>query len=415
MLLPADEQNILLPEPDRIMVKGGVPLRGDVTLSGCKNGALPILAATLLVEDEVVLENVPQISDIDKMIQLIAYLGAKVERTGHTVRVNASHLTTAQADRDLVAAMRASFDVVGPLLARFGHARIPLPGGCAIGNRPVDYVIDALQNLGVQATEQTDEVLFSTPDGLHGGTVTLNPVYRPVRATFIVAMAATLAKGRTIIENASPDPEVESFCQFLQATGVHIEGAGTDRLVIDGCRRLQGCAHAILPDRIEAGTYLLAAAATRGEVRVGPIAPGTLGALLGKLEEMGLQVEQGRDWASVAYRARPVGATVYTSPYPGFPTDIQPPMVVLMCLAQGNSAITEGIYDGRLTYINELRRMGAQVKLENSRQALITGVDELQGRNVEGADMRASAALVIAALAAQGESLVTGRHYILRG
>ncbi|MHB9023870.1 MAG: UDP-N-acetylglucosamine 1-carboxyvinyltransferase [Armatimonadota bacterium] len=404
-----------MPEPDRLMVKGGVPLCGEVTPSGCKNGALPILAATLLVEDALVLQNVPEISDIDKMIQLVAYLGARVERDGHTVRVNATHLATAQADRDLVAAMRASFDVVGPLLARFGHARIPLPGGCAIGSRPVDYVIEALHTLGVQAVEQTDEVLFSTPEGLHGGTVTLDPVYRSPRATFIVTMAATLADGRTIIENASADPEVENFCHFLQAAGARIEGIGTDRLIIDGCRRLHGCTHAVLPDRIEAGTYLLAAAATRGEVRVNAINPATLGALLEKLDEMGLQVNRGDTWASVAYQSRPNGATVYTSAYPGFPTDIQPPMVVLMCLAQGNSTMHEAIYDGRLTYVNELRRMGAQVKLENSRQAIITGVEELHGRNVEGADMRAGAALVIAALAAQGESLVSGRHYILRG
>ena len=401
--------------PDRYLIAGGVPLTGEVTLSGSKNGALPILAATLLVEGEVILHNVPQITDIEKMCQLISLLGAKVERRGRTVRVNAAELTSARADRDLTAAMRASFYVVSPLLARLRRAEVPLPGGCSIGSRPVDYVIEALQHLGVQAEERTDEVICTTPKGLQGATVTLDPIYRSPGATFNLAMAASLADGRTIIENASSDPEVEGFCRFLQAAGATIEGAGGNRLVIEGREHLHGCEHTIVSDRIEAGTFLLGGAVTGGSVRVAPIKPAHLGALLDKLEEMGLAVLRERDAVTVRVETRPRGATVYTTAFPGFPTDLQPPMVVLQCLAEGRSMMNETIYDGRLTYVHQLRRMGAQLKLENSQQAVIEGVEALEGREVEGADMRASAALVLAALAAHGESVVDGRHYIRRG
>lgn len=400
---------------DSLQITGGIALRGAITLSGSKNGALPILAASLLVEDEVILHNVPQITDIEKMCQLMGLLGADVVREGHLVRINASRLSNPRADRDLVAAMRASFYVTGPLLARLGHAEVPLPGGCAIGSRPVDYVIKALQQLGVQAEEQTDVVICTAPAGLQGNTITLDPVYRSPGATFNLAMAAALARGRTIIENASSDPEVESFCQFLQAAGACIDGVGTDRLVIEGRERLHGCAHTIISDRIEAGTYLIAGAATCGEVRVSPIKPAYLEALLDRLEEMGLDVLREEDAITVRCNGRPSGVTVYTAAFPGFPTDLQPPMVVLMCLAEGRSSMNERIYDGRLNYVHELRRMGAQVKLVSSQEAVIEGVDHLTGRDVEGADMRAGIALVIAALAAQGESRVSGRHYIIRG
>jgi UDP-N-acetylglucosamine 1-carboxyvinyltransferase len=401
---------------DHLIITGGKPLRGEVVLNGSKNGALPILAATLLIADEVVLHNVPRISDIEKMCQLMTLLGAVVELDGDTVRVNASNLTTCRADRDLTAAMRASFYVVGPLLARLHRAEVPLPGGCAIGSRPVDYVIRALRQLGVQADEQTDVVVCTTPDeGLQGATVTLDPIYRSPGATFNLAMAATLANGRTIIENASSDPEVENFCRFLQAAGATVDGIGTTRLTIDGRPSLHGCEHTIISDRIEAGTFLLAGAATGGQIRVGPLKPSYLGALLDKLEEMGVSVLREREAVSVRGEGRPRATTVYTTAYPGFPTDLQPPMVVLMCLADGRSVMNETIYDGRLTYVNELRRMGAQVKLATSQQAVIEGVEALEGRRVEGADMRAGAALVIAALAANGESTVQGRHFILRG
>jgi UDP-N-acetylglucosamine 1-carboxyvinyltransferase len=377
---------------------------------------LPILAATLLIEGEVVLHNVPLISDIEKMCQMLSLLGARVDREGDIVRINATTLTTQRADRDLTAAMRASFDVVAALLARLQRAEVPFPGGCAIGSRPVDYVIKALEALGVRTEEQTDVVICTAPDGLRGATVTLDPVYRSPRATFTVAMAAALAQGRTIIENASADPEVENFCRFLQAAGATIDGAGTTRLVIEGHNHLHGCEQTIMSDRIEAGTYLIAAAATRGEIRVSPIKPIYIESLLEKLEEMGgLTILRERDAVTVRYETRPSGTTVYTMPFPGFPTDLQPAMVVLMCLATGRSAMYERIYDRRLNYVNELRRMGAQVKLVNNQQAAIEGSETLQGRNVEGADMRGGAALVVAALAAEGESFIAGRHYIIRG
>ena len=400
---------------DHLSITGGRPLNGEIFLNGSKNGALPILAAALLIEDDVVLHNVPQISDIEKMCQLVSLLGGVVERTGDTVKVNCANLTSCRADRDLTAAMRASFYVVGPLLARLRRAEVPLPGGCAIGSRPVDYVIHALQLLGVQAEEQTDVVVCSTPDGLHGATVTLDPTYRSPGATFNLAMAATLASGRTIIENASSDPEVENFCRFLQAAGASIDGIGTTRLIIDGRSHLHGCEHTILSDRIEAGTFLIAGAVTGGQVRVTPLKPEYLGSLLDKFEEMGVAVMRERDAITVRSDGRLRATTVYTTAYPGFPTDLQPPMVVLMCLAEGRSVMNETIYDGRLNYVHELRRMGALVKLETSQQAVIEGVPSLAGRKVEGADMRASAALVVAALGAEGESCVNGRRYILRG
>ncbi len=228
-------------------------------------------------------------------------------------------------------------------------------------------------------------------------------------------MAACLANGRTIIENASADPEVESFCRFLQAAGASIEGAGSTRLVIDGCRHLHACEHTIIGDRIEAGTFLIAAAATQGSVRVAPIAPAYLSALLDKFTEMGIAVRCDDDSITIRSTGQPLSTTIYTSPFPGFPTDLQPPMVLLLCLAQGRSIMNETIYDGRLNYVNELRRMGAQVKLLSSQQAEIEGVDSLAGRHVEAVDMRAGAALTIAALAANGESTVAGHHYIRRG
>ncbi len=400
---------------DRLHIRGGRPLTGEVVLNGSKNGALPILAAALLVEEPVQLHNVPQISDIEKMCELLRGQGAVVTRDGDTLRLDAAALSGAAIDRDLAAAMRGSFYLLGPLLARRRRAEIPLPGGCAIGSRPVDYVIRALEGLGVVTEERTDVVVCTAPDGLHGATITLDPVYRSPGATFNVAMAAALAEGRTVIENASSDPEVENFCRFLQAAGVGIEGEGTTRLVIEGQKRLHRCAHTILSDRIEAGTFLIAAAATRGEVRVHPLRPAYLDSLLDKLEEMGVTVLRERDAITVRGDARPTGATVYTMPYPGFPTDLQPPMVVLMCLAEGRSEMRETIYDGRLSFVHELRRMGAQVKLASGQHAMIEGVDALRGRSMEGKDMRAGAALVVAALAAEGDSYIAGRHYIVRG
>jgi UDP-N-acetylglucosamine 1-carboxyvinyltransferase len=398
-----------------VRIVGGTPLRGEVVLNGSKNGALPILAASLLVEGEVVLHNVPQISDIDKMCQLMRLLGAQVVQEGDIVRVDATTLTTSSADRDLAAAMRASHYVLAPLLARLGHAEVPLPGGCAIGSRPVDYIIKALKQMDIPVEEQMDVMVGSVPNGLRGGTVTLDPTYRSPGATYDVAMAAVLAEGQTIIENASSDPEVENFCRFLQAAGAVIDRPTPDRIVIDGVKCLHGCEHIVICDRIEAGTYLMAGAATKGEVRVTPIKPEYLEVVLEKLEEMGLMVLREKDAITVRYVGRMRGTTVFTRPYPAFPTDLQSPMVVLMCLAEGRSVMTETIYDGRLAFVHELRRMGAQVKLASGKEAIIEGVETLEGRAMEGTDMRAGAALVIAALAAQGESTVMGRKYINRG
>lgn len=401
---------------DVIRITGGTPLRGELSLSASKNGTLPLLAAALLVKDDVILHNVPQITDVMRMLQLLEMLGATVERDGNSVRINATHLNEDPPDRELVASMRASFWVIGPLLARLGHAELPLPGGCAIGSRPVDYIINALCSFNIEAIEEVDVVKCQAKGRLQGAKITLDPAYKAVAATFIPTMTACLAEGRTVIENASADPETEQLAAFLTKIGAHIEGAGTHHLVIDGREELHGCEFAIeLTDRIEAGTYLIAGAATRGSVRVSPIRPLHLAALLQKLEEMGLRVEREEHAVTVTYVERPRGVTVYTAPFPGFPTDLQSPMVALMSLAEGRSEMYESIYDGRLGYVHELRRMGAQVKLENSRHVVIEGVESLQGRDLEGADMRAGAALVVAALAADGTSTVANRKYIIRG
>lgn len=396
-------------------VIGGVPLNGEVQLSGSKNCALPILAAALLVDDIVVLKNVPKISDISTICKMISLLGAKIAWQGNTLTIDARKLTSTMPDRDLSVAIRASYYLIAPLLARLHKAEVPIPGGCYIGSRPIDYVITALRQLGVHAEEQIDLVICHASNGLHGAQITLDPKYRSPGATFTAVMAAVLAKGRSIIDNASADPDVENFCHFLCAAGASIEGIGSTRLTIEGKEKLHGCEHEIISDRIEAGTYLIAAAATHGEVRVTPIKPRYIESLLAILEKMGAAVIREENAVTVRYEKRLQGCTVYTEPFPGFPTDMQPMMVVLMCLAAGNSEMHEAIYDGRLNYVRDLRGMGAMAKLEGNHQVIIEGVEKLHCGNPNGADMRAGVALIIAALAAEGESRVNGRKFVARG
>jgi UDP-N-acetylglucosamine 1-carboxyvinyltransferase len=399
---------------DALIINGGRPLRGTVRLSGSKNGALPVLAATLLMDGEVVLYNVPLIEDVYTMVDLLRALGLRAEiKPSGVVIVRSRGPESSLAPLELVQRMRASFYVAGPLLARLGRAEVPLPGGCKIGTRPIDYVVDALGTLGVEA-EVDHGYVRARAGRLRGGTVYLDARYRSPGATFNVAMAACLAEGTTIIENASGDPEVVNFCEFLNAMGARISGAGSNRLAIEGVRSLEGCAHRVVADRIEAGTYLLAAAVTGGTLTVEEIDPSSLDFVIAVLREAGMDVETLDRSVRLRARRRPRAVDVTTGPYPLFPTDLQPPMVVLMALADGTSTVEETIYDGRLAYVDELRRMGARVRILDQ-AAVVTGVKRLTGAKVSARDMRAGAALTLAALAAEGESEITGRHFILRG
>lgn len=397
-----------------LIITGGQPLRGTVRLSGSKNGALPVLAATLLMDGEVVLYNVPLIEDVYTMVDLLRSLGLRAEiKPSGVVIVRSSGPQTAVAPVELVQRMRASFYLAGPLLARLHRAEVPLPGGCKIGTRPIDYVIRGLGLLGVEAKVEHGYVRASARR-LQGATVYLDGRYRSPGATFNITMAASLAEGTTVIENASGDPEVVNFCKFLNAMGARISGAGSNRLTIEGVRSLAGCSHRVVTDRIEAATYLMAAAVTGGDVTVEEIAPGSVDFILATLRQAGMEIETTDRSIRLHAEQRPRAVKVATGPYPLFPTDLQPPMVVVMAVADGISTMEETIYDGRLSYVDELRRMGAEIQVLDQ-AAVVTGIERLTGAKVSARDMRAGAALTLAALAAEGDSQITGRRFILRG
>ena len=400
---------------DQLYVTGGARLEGTVSPSGSKNGALPLLAATLLAEGECLLYHVPLIEDVLTMIELLRALGMKVDlRPQGTVVIRNEGIKTHIAPEDIVKRMRASFWVAGPLLARLGKAEVPLPGGCQLGSRPVAYIIDAFRPLGVVADVEHGSMLACAPYGLTGGTIYLDARYRSPGATFSAVMAAVMAKGETIIENACSEPEVVDFCAFLNEMGARIGGMGTSTLHVEGVAHLTACAHRTLPDRLEAGTFLLAGAITQGDVTVRGIDHDHLDFFLTKLEETGAQVTRGTDHIRVISPARPRATEVTTEPFPMFPTDLQPPMGAYLCLAEGTSVITETIYDGRLTYFDELSRMGAQAELRGQ-TAIVKGVPRLTAASVQAQNIRAGAAMVIAALAAEGTSQISNRHFILRG
>jgi len=400
---------------DRLYVTGGARLEGSVSLSGSKNGALPLLAATLLAEGECILYQVPLIEDVLTMAELLRALGLRVDLHQNGTAVIRNHgIKTCVAPEDIVKRMRASFWVAGPLLARLGRAEVPLPGGCQLGSRPVGYIIDAFRPLGVHAEVEHGYMMASAPQGLIGGTIYLDARYRSPGATFNALMAATMARGETVIENACSEPEVVDFCQFLNEMGARVSGLGSSTLHVQGVTKLVGCAHRTLPDRLEAGTFLLAGAITHGDVTTRGIDPDHLDFFLGKLEETGAEVARESDAIRVRGPARPRAAEVTTEPYPMFPTDLQPPMGAYLCLADGTSVVTETIYDGRLTYFDELGRMGAQAELRGQ-TAIVRGVPRLTAASVQAQNIRAGAAMVIAALAAEGVSQVNGRHFILRG
>ena len=397
----------------KLEIIGGVPLTGEVTVSGAKNSALPILAGCLLAETPVLLGNIPHLNDVTTTVKLLRQLGVEVVfHDGVRIEIDASNVASCVAPYDLVKTMRASILVLGPLLARFGEADVSLPGGCAIGARPVDLHVHALRAMGATISIENGYIR-ARADRLRGTRLVLDTV--TVTGTENLLMAAVLARGETVIENAAREPEVIDLARFLSAMGAKIEGAGTANIHVQGVDSLAGVEYTIMPDRIESGTYLVAAAVTRGRVRIRKTEPGTLDAVLQKLAAAGAVIESGPDWVSLDMQGRrPLAVDVSTAPYPAFPTDMQAQFCALNAIAEGSGAITETIFENRFQHALEMQRMGAQMTVRGN-TVLIRGVDYLTGAEVMATDLRASASLVIAGLAARGTTTVARIYHIDRG
>lgn len=401
-------------QEEHIVILGGKALCGDIEVSGSKNSSLAILAASLLASrGECVLHNVPDISDVETMCDMLRALGARVERGPNSVTVNAETLSTHIAPDHLVRKMRASFYVAAPLLARLRKAEVPLPGGCVLGARPINYHVEAFQKMGAQISVEHGAMLAEAPVW-RGATIYLEPKNSSVGATVNIMMASCLANGTTTIENAAREPEVSDLAALLNKMGGKVSGAGTATIVIEGVSELTGAEHTVDFDRIEAGTYLAAAGLTRGDITTRGLSPHCLPIYLDKLQEAGLDVTSGADWIRAIY-TRPLRATdIVTAPFPGYATDLQPPFVTMMCVAEGRSAVQENLYDGRFNCVPELVRMGASISLIDN-TAIVNGVPHLSGAEVQASDLRAGAALVLAGLGAHGTTEVTNVHWIDRG
>jgi UDP-N-acetylglucosamine 1-carboxyvinyltransferase len=398
---------------DKLQIQGGVPLEGEVRISGAKNAALPILAATLLAEGTVSVGNVPHLQDVTTMIELLGRMGVSVTIDDKMrVEVDAGTIREHVAPYELVRTMRASILVLGPLLARFGKADVSLPGGCAIGARPVNIHVEGLQQLGADILIENGYIR-ARASRLRGARLVLETV--TVTGTENLLMAAALAEGETVIENAAREPEVVDLADFLNAMGAKIRGAGTDTIVIDGVERLSGASYDVLPDRIETGTYLVAGAITGGRVRVKGTRPDHLDAVVAKLREAGATVEMGDSWISLDMRGqRPRAIDIRTAPYPAFPTDMQAQFAALNTVADGVGAVTETIFENRFMHMLEMRRLGADIRIEGS-TAIIRGVPKLTAAPVMATDLRASASLVLAGLIAQGATEIHRIYHIDRG
>jgi len=398
---------------DKLQVAGGLPLEGEVRVSGAKNAALPIIAATLLASEPVAIGNVPHLQDVTTMIELLGRMGVTVtvdERMN--IEVDATTLRQPVAPYDLVKTMRASILVLGPLLARFGQADVSLPGGCAIGARPVNIHVAGLQAMGAEISIENGYIR-ARASRLRGARLVLDTV--TVTGTENLMMAATLADGQTVIENAAREPEVIDLADCLNALGAKVRGAGTDTIVIDGVERLHGGSHRVLPDRIEAGTYLVAGAITSGRVHLKQVAPEHLDAVLVKLREAGATVTSGADWIELDMRGRrPRAIDLRTAPYPAFPTDMQAQFAALDTIADGVGTIIETIFENRFMHMLEMRRLGAEIRLEGN-TAIIKGVPKLQAAPVMATDLRASASLVLAGLVAEGRTVIDRIYHIDRG
>lgn len=396
---------------EKLRIIGGNRLSGSVRISGAKNAVLPILAASLLTADELVLHNVPHLADVKTMLSLLEGMGVTCHQDGETVRLCAANVTSTVAPYELVKTMRASILVLCPLATRFGSARVSLPGGCTIGARPVDQHIQALLKMG--ADVQIDHGFVDLKSGRLQGTKIVTDMVT-VTGTENIMMATVLAEGRTVIENAAREPEVVDLANCLRAMGAKIEGDGTSTIVIDGCDSLHGAEHSVIPDRIEAGTFMAAAAATKGDVTLTNVAPDTLSVVIDKIREAGAEIETGPDWIHVTMNSRPKSVSIRTEPHPGFPTDMQAQIMALDCVADGTAQITETIFENRFMHVPELQRLGADIQVEGH-TAVVRGVEQLQGARLMATDLRASASLVIAALAAEGESIVDRIYHLDRG
>jgi len=393
---------------------GGKPLQGAVRPAGSKNGSLPTLAAALLLDGMTVLHNAPRIADVQTMIALLRALGLTIEESDGALRITNRGIASCRAPDDLVPRMRASHYLLAPLLLRLGRAEMAMPGGCDLGARPVTHILSVIEALGAQSSGSDREIALSAP-ALRGAVITLDPRHRNPGATFTALMAGSLAAGETVIENACYEPDVVHFCRFMVAAGARIEGIGSATLKVHGVAGLRGVEHRINCDRLEAGTFICAAASTRGEVLVEEITEGELGETATKLRESGVELSDQGTALLAACPRRPQGVDVVTDPFPAFSTDLQPVMAAVLATAEGRSTIQETVFDRRLQYAPELVRMGAKIEVRDSRHAIIQGVEHLRGAPVQGGNIRDGAALVVAALGAQGESIVSGRQYVARG
>ncbi|EXC32410.1 UDP-N-acetylglucosamine 1-carboxyvinyltransferase [Acinetobacter sp. 869535] len=398
---------------DKFVINGGIKLQGEVRISGAKNAALPLLAATILAETPITLTNVPNLKDVNTLVELIAGLGISISYSGDTVKADTSTLNNQFAPYELVKTMRASILVLGPLVARYGSAQVSLPGGCAIGSRPVDQHLKALEALGAHIEVENGYVNAKVDGRLKGADITFDMV--TVGGTENILMAAVLAEGVTTLRNAACEPEIADLANMLIKMGAKIEGVDTDTLVITGVESLQGCEYAVVADRIETGSYLAAAAITGGKVKTTHTDPTLLEAVLDKFEEMGAEVTRGDDWIELDMQdKRPKAVSFRTLPHPDFPTDMQAQLMAVNAIGHGFATISETIFENRFMHVPELSRMGANIQVEGN-DAVVTGVEKLSAAPVMATDLRASFSLVLAALAAEGESIVDRIYHIDRG
>jgi len=399
-------------KPQKIVMRGGTPLSGTVSITGSKNAALALMAASILASEPVTLRNVPRIGDIHTMVELLNDLGASTQFVEDTaVRIDPTSILTLEAPYELVRKMRASFNVLGPLVARFGFARVPVPGGCDIGTRPVNFHVEGLRKLGANLHSEHG-VYTAEARKLEGASIYMD--FPSAGATQHLMTAACLAHGVTIIENCATEPEVVNLAAFLNSLGARVEGAGTATITVTGVEQLAGGEYDIIPDRMEAGTYAVAAAITQGEVFIESAVVEHMRPVVSKLQEAGVEVEATDAGLLVRGPSRPKPVDIKTNPHPAFPTDMQQPFAALLSIADGTSMITENVYESRFRYVNELNRMGADIRV-SARTAVITGVERLTGCPVAATDLRAAAALVCAGLAAEGTTELTGVEHLERG
>ena len=397
---------------DQYVIRGGNPLVGEVEIAGAKNAALPIISAAIMANEPVTLENLPDVNDINVLLESIEKIGARVERLDrHTVRINGATIRDFSVDYEYIKKIRASYYLLGALLGKYRSAEVPLPGGCNIGSRPIDQHLKGFRAIGADVTI-SHGTIFARAAHMHGAHIFMDIV--SVGATINIMMAAARADGRTIIENAAKEPHVVDAANFLNSMGANIKGAGTDVIRIVGVPSFHGCTYSIVPDMIEAGTYMCAAAATKGDIVIKNIIPKHLDSISAKLTEIGCQIEEFDDSVRVVASRRLSRTHVKTQPYPGFPTDMQPQIGVVLSLSSGTSIVTESIFENRFKYVDELARMGANIKVEGN-TSIIDGVPQLTGARITSPDLRAGAALVIAALAAEGCTVIDDIVYIQRG